>query len=125
MGSVLETNRDCFVSVWKSSLPLGSPCVCECGWEGIIPHQARSHPKQHKLRVFLHQKPTGWESSSGAPRQQSCGCPGKGWEAPGRVQIHWMGLAWIAPCGQGSAPILTTSLSQNCSNMGLEEGDRQ
>lgn len=122
MGSVLETNRDCFVSMWKCSLPLGSPRVCECGRGGIIPHQTRSHPKQPKLRIFLHHKPTGWECSSGAPRQQSCGCSGMGWEAPGRGQIHsWMGLPWIAPCGQGATTALpTTSLSQHCPNWGWE-----
>lgn len=80
-----------------SALPSLCVCLCVCVYGGgITPHQTRSYPteaKQHKHRIFIHRKPTGWKCSfaGGAqqpPGQETCllpdlGCPGKGWEAAG------------------------------------------
>lgn len=80
-------------------------CVCVCVHGGTIPRQTHSHPsqaKEHKHKIFICPKPTGWKCSFGGV-SVPLGLGGCCWDKASACQACWA-PPWLDLWGRGCSP---------------------
>lgn len=123
MGSVLETNRDCFVSMWKFPSPLAPPVCVRVDGGGSFPTRHVHIPNSTNSGYFPTTTPQGGNAAQEPPDRRAVAARerlGVSWQ---RTNPQLDGAAM--DCSMWSRSHHCPPHRQPVPKLGLEQGDRQ